>query len=128
VSHLQPYRLQFRNTCSWCFEDNILVIAFIASKRCISLSFFGNACTKSGPLRFTQFSGYWLILSCLLTYEFCLSLWKIARCSIILLLPLLVNINVTLFCCTSMLYCFINLFVLHTTYHIWYEYVLMNEI
>jgi len=26
---------------------------------------------------------------CLLTYEFCLSLWKIARCSVILLLPLL---------------------------------------
>jgi hypothetical protein len=26
---------------------------------------------------------------CLLTYEFCLSLWKIARCSLILLLPLL---------------------------------------
>jgi hypothetical protein len=24
----------------------------------------------------------------LLTYEFCLSLWKIARCSVILLLPL----------------------------------------
>ena len=27
-------------------------------------------------------------LVCLLTYEFCLSLWKIARCSVILLLPL----------------------------------------
>ena len=25
---------------------------------------------------------------CLLTYEFCLSLWKVARCSVILLLPL----------------------------------------
>jgi hypothetical protein len=25
---------------------------------------------------------------CLLTYEFCISLWKIARCSVILLLPL----------------------------------------
>jgi len=25
---------------------------------------------------------------CLLTYEFCLSLWKISRCSVILLLPL----------------------------------------
>ena len=25
---------------------------------------------------------------CLLTYEFCLSIWKIARCSVILLLPL----------------------------------------
>ena len=30
---------------------------------------------------------------CLLTYEFCLSLWKIARCSVILLLPLLSNIE-----------------------------------
>jgi hypothetical protein len=26
---------------------------------------------------------------CLLTYEFCLFLWKIARCSVILLLPLI---------------------------------------
>jgi hypothetical protein len=39
---------------------------------------------KSGPLRFSQFSGCWLILSvCWL-----MSFWKIARCSIILLLPL----------------------------------------
>ena len=50
--------------------------------------FFWNACTKSGPLRFSQFSAYWLI--CLLTYEFWLSLWKIARCSVILLLPLFI--------------------------------------
>ena len=28
---------------------------------------------------------------CLLNYELCLSLWKIARCSVILLLPLFVN-------------------------------------
>ena len=28
---------------------------------------------------------------CLLIYEFCLSLWKIARCSVILLLPLFIN-------------------------------------
>ena len=28
------------------------------------------------------------MLSVLLTYEFCLSLWKIARCSVILLLPI----------------------------------------
>ena len=27
------------------------------------LNFFGNACTKSGPLRFSQFSGCWLIVS-----------------------------------------------------------------
>ena len=28
---------------------------------------------------------------CLLIYEFCLSFWKIARCSVILLLPLFIN-------------------------------------
>ena len=28
-----------------------------------NLHFFGDACTKSGPLRFFQFSGCWLILS-----------------------------------------------------------------
>ena len=50
--------------------------------------FLWKCCTKSGPLRFSQFSGCWLILSCLLTCEFCLSLWKIAQCSVILLLPL----------------------------------------
>ena len=26
-------------------------------------NFFGNACTKSGPLRFSKFSGCWLTLS-----------------------------------------------------------------
>jgi len=30
---------------------------------------------------------------CLLTYEFCFFLWKIARCSVILLLPLLCNLS-----------------------------------
>jgi hypothetical protein len=30
---------------------------------------------------------------CLLTYEFCLSLWNIARCSVILLLSLFINIT-----------------------------------
>ena len=35
---------------------------------------------------------FWLLTDfiCLLIYEFCLSLWKIARCSVILLLPLFV--------------------------------------
>ena len=34
--------------------------------------FFGNACTKLGPLRFSQFSGYWLIFSvfCLMSFAF----------------------------------------------------------
>ena len=60
--------------------------------------FFGNACTKLGPLRFSQFSGYWLIFFCFLPYEFCLSLWKIARCSVILLLPLLLLFNISTKC------------------------------
>ena len=52
--------------------------------------FFRNACIKSGSLRFSQFSGCWLILSVyiLCLYEFWLSLCKIARSSVILLLPL----------------------------------------
>ena len=48
--------------------------------------FFRNACTKSGSLRFSQFSGCWLILS---VYEFWLSLCKIVQSSVILSLPLL---------------------------------------
>ena len=53
--------------------------------------FFGNTCTKSEPLRFSQFSGCWLILSVCSLMKFCLSLWKIARCSVILLLPLIIR-------------------------------------
>ena len=34
---------------------------------------------------------------CLLTYEFCLSLWKIARCSVILLLPLFIEYRKTIY-------------------------------
>jgi hypothetical protein len=52
--------------------------------------FFRNACTKSGSLRFSQFSGCWLILSVLYNYEFWLSLCKIVRSSVILLLPLFI--------------------------------------
>jgi prepilin signal peptidase PulO-like enzyme (type II secretory pathway) len=46
-----------------------------------------NACTKSGSLRFSIFQ---LLTDfvCLYTYEFWLSLCKIARSSVILLLPL----------------------------------------
>jgi hypothetical protein len=53
------------------------------------LNFFGNACTKSGPLRFPSFL---VLTDCvsLLAYEFCISLWKIARCSILLLLLLFI--------------------------------------
>jgi hypothetical protein len=49
--------------------------------------FFTNACTKSGSLRFSQFSGCWLILSVYIL-EFWLSLCKTVRSSVILLLPL----------------------------------------
>jgi hypothetical protein len=45
---------------------------------------------KSGSLRFSQFSGCWLILS---VYEFLLSLCKIVRSSVILLLPFITNHN-----------------------------------
>ena len=50
--------------------------------------FFGNACTKSGLLRYSQFSGCWLILSVCLLVSFDFPFWKITRCSVILLLPL----------------------------------------
>jgi hypothetical protein len=52
--------------------------------------FFWNACTKSGSLRFWEFSGCWLILSVyiLMSFDFC----KIVRSSVILLLPLLIVI------------------------------------
>ena len=49
--------------------------------------FFRNACTKSGSLRFSQFSSCWLILSVYIL-EFWLSLCKIVRSSVISLLPL----------------------------------------
>ena len=49
--------------------------------------FFRNTCTKSGSLRFSVFR---LLTDfvCLYTYEFWLSLCKIVRSSVILLLPL----------------------------------------
>jgi len=50
--------------------------------------FFGNGCIKSGSLRFSQFSGCLTDFVCLYTYEFWLSLWKIVRSSVNLLLPL----------------------------------------
>ena len=54
--------------------------------------FFRNACTKSGSLRFSVFrlltDFVWLY-----TYEFWLSLCKIVRSSVILLLPLFVTFH-----------------------------------
>ena len=49
--------------------------------------FFRNACTKSGSLRFSQFSGCWLILSVYIHMSF--DCCEIVRSSVILLLPLL---------------------------------------
>ena len=51
--------------------------------------FFRNACTKSGSLQFSQFFGLLTDFVCLYTYEFWLSLCKIVRSWVILLLPLL---------------------------------------
>ena len=61
--------------------------------------FFRNACTKSGSLRFSQFSGCWLILSVYILNEFWLSLCKIVRSSVMLLLPLLINTSGTTIQC-----------------------------
>jgi Gpi18-like mannosyltransferase len=57
--------------------------------------FFRNACTKSGSLRFSQFSGCWLILSVYIIMSFWLSLCKIVRSSVMLLLPLFIIHMVT---------------------------------
>ena len=55
--------------------------------------FFRNACTKSVSLRFSQFS--WLLTDfvCLYAYVFWLSLCKIVRSSVILLLPLFTGLQ-----------------------------------
>jgi hypothetical protein len=57
--------------------------------------FFRNVCTKSGSLRFSVFR---LLTNfvCLYAYEFWLSLCKIVRSSVILLLPLLNTTNTNL--------------------------------
>ena len=96
--------------CSSIVIDTVIVTAellsrnesgrFGALKSDSTHHFYRNACTKSGSLRFSQFSACWLILSvftvfrlltdfvCLYNYEFLLSLCKIVRSSVILLLPL----------------------------------------
>ena len=70
--------------------QHVPLINFGALKSDSTHHFFRNACTKSGSLRFSQFSGCWLILSVLYNYEFWLSLCKIVRSSVILLLPLFI--------------------------------------
>jgi hypothetical protein len=46
--------------------------------------FFRNACTKSGPLRFSQFSGCWLILSVyiIMSFDFPLKNKYSKQCSV----------------------------------------------
>jgi hypothetical protein len=75
----------------WCLMPLSTIFQLYHNRGCTLKSnsthhFFRNACTKS--LRFSQFSGCWLILSCLYNYEFWLSLCKIVQSSVILLLPL----------------------------------------
>jgi hypothetical protein len=41
--------------------------------------FFGNACTKSGSLRFSQFSGCWLILSVYILMNFDFPVGRLLR-------------------------------------------------
>ena len=86
---------------------------FGALKSDSTYHFFRNACTKSGSLRFSQFSGCWLILSVYIIM-FWLSLCKIVRSSVILLLPLLTNsfsIKFLYFFIISSLFHYFNLFV-----------------
>ena len=69
----------------WPTPQNVCPMSSVKSDS--THHFFGNACNKSEPCVFPVFR----LLNdffCLLTYEFCLSIWKIARCSVILLLPL----------------------------------------
>ena len=84
------------------FDRNLIPMPFPVMTRILSISvsqtcgnlildsthhFFGKVCTKSGPLRFSPVFRLLTDFVCLYTYEFCLSLWKIAR-SVNLFLPL----------------------------------------
>ena len=71
-----------------CF-CNLQYIRFGTLKSDSTHHFFGYACTKSGSLRFSQFSGCWLILSVYILMSFDW-LWKIVWSSVILLLPLII--------------------------------------
>ena len=67
---------------------------FDAGKSYSTHHFSGNACTNSGPLLIAVFPVFRLLTDfvCLMIYEFYLSLWKIARCSVIFFLPLFLTI------------------------------------
>jgi hypothetical protein len=72
-----------------------------------TLHFYGNQGHWGFP-SFPVFDSFYL-----LTYEFCLSLWKIARCSVILLLPLFLHTCVySAFVLLLLLHCFIVIPVL----------------
>ena len=54
-------------------SQNLYFQRYISSSFCV---LWANACTKSGPLQFSQFSSFWLILS-VCWHKFCLSLWRL---------------------------------------------------
>ena len=58
----------------WLFSVCVLIWSAIITKYILKSDsthhFFRNACTKSGSLRFSQFSGCWLIFFCLYTFDF----------------------------------------------------------
>ena len=93
LTTILPILFQYCYKC--CYSDNRNLFNRNESGRFGTIKsdsthhFFRNACTKSGSLQFSQFSSCWLILS-VCWFEFWLSLWKIARCLVILLLPLLI--------------------------------------
>ena len=85
----------FQYCYKYCYSDSRNLWAVMKAGGLKSDSthyFFRNACTKSGSLRFSVF---WLLTDfvCLYNYEFWLSLCKIVRSSVILLLPLFTGYN-----------------------------------
>jgi hypothetical protein len=77
-----------------CYSDNqnlliVMEVGGLARKIWFNPPFLWKCLYEVRPI--AVFPVFWLLtdLVCLLTYEFCLYLWKIARCSVILLLPLL---------------------------------------
>ena len=88
----------FQYCYKYCYSDNRNrneIRRFGALKSDSTHHLFGNACTKSGSVRFSQFSGCWLIFSVYIPMSFDFPFWKIVRSSVILLLPLF-HTNVTL--------------------------------
>jgi hypothetical protein len=84
----------FQYCYKYCYSDsqNLWAVmkagGFGALKSHSTHHFFRNACTKSGSLRFFTVFRLLTEFVCFYSYEFWLSLWKIVRSSVILLLPL----------------------------------------